>query len=348
MIKPVKVFYHITSMCNLSCKHCYFSGGVRRRDELNTEEKLILIDKFAEIGIRKIDFLGGEPTILPDFFEVLNYALNLIFRDGSYVFKEINVQTNGVVFPANFLYLKRKPNIIISIEDTRQEVNDYIRGEGSLKSLIKTAVMAKKFGFNVILRATIFQNNDIDKLVEWANKLKVDLILTSFRPSGRGISISKLVPTAERLADVYIKVMEAQKNSKQTIQISDPQFYLVNKYLYSKYSDVFKENGSICDACYFRLSVDVNGDCYPCFLLHDKKFLLGNILKDDFKIIHRNCEKFVEKRLKLSVGDNCYNCPFLKVCKGCSFINFLNKEINDKNCPIPILIKRGLLAKVLA
>jgi radical SAM protein with 4Fe4S-binding SPASM domain len=342
IIKPVKAFYHITRLCNLSCKHCYYSAGFRSKDELSLEKKFDLIDKFAEFGIRKIDFLGGEPTILPYFSEILDYTLNLEINGKR--FKEINVQTNGIVFPFYFLYLKRKPNLIVSIEDSREEFNDFIRGEGSLRNALKTIIFAKRCNFNVIMRASIYQNNDIDGLIKWSNRLGVDLVLTRFYPTGRGTQIDELAPNKERLAEVYLKVLEAQKYSKQTIQISDPQFFLFNKYLFSKYEKVFKTNESICDACSFRLAVDSDGNAYPCFLLMDKEFCLGNFLNDSFEKILDSCKKFIEKRNKLRIGDECYNCPFISFCKGCSFVNFSNNMINDDNCPIPLLIKRGALA----
>ena len=55
--------YHMTPRCNMSCKFCFaqFKGVTN----LSKSESINLIQKIADYGFRKINFVGGEPTLVP-------------------------------------------------------------------------------------------------------------------------------------------------------------------------------------------------------------------------------------------------------------------------------------------
>lgn len=77
--------------CN---NHCVFCVQGKKRDSLpaktKEEVKASLKEAFSK-GKREVVFTGGEPTLHPNFFELVNYAKQIGF-------KQIQIQSNGRIF----------------------------------------------------------------------------------------------------------------------------------------------------------------------------------------------------------------------------------------------------------
>jgi len=63
--------------CNNSCVFCYTANYTF---EPTTRQVYYEIMKARESGLKWINFTGGEPTLRPDFFEILDYAKRLDFE----------------------------------------------------------------------------------------------------------------------------------------------------------------------------------------------------------------------------------------------------------------------------
>ncbi|MFE6362996.1 radical SAM protein [Streptomyces sp. NPDC057806] len=68
----------ITSRCQLTCSsHCYAEAGpTKGHGTMTSEDWKQVIDEAARIGVTKVQFIGGEPTLHPDFTELVEYALD--------------------------------------------------------------------------------------------------------------------------------------------------------------------------------------------------------------------------------------------------------------------------------
>lgn len=65
---------YLTNACNLHCVHCFMNAGVKLDRELTSEKwKEVLVDFYAEGG-EYVTFTGGEPTMYPQFEEVVMFA----------------------------------------------------------------------------------------------------------------------------------------------------------------------------------------------------------------------------------------------------------------------------------
>lgn len=66
--------YHMTPRCNMSCRYCFahFKGV----SELKRSESIYLVQRIADYGFRKINFVGGEPTLVPWLKKALKEAHN--------------------------------------------------------------------------------------------------------------------------------------------------------------------------------------------------------------------------------------------------------------------------------
>lgn len=63
----------LTSACNLSCFYCYANRG-KHSDILSFEKAKEIIDQAVSYGIKKIVWLGGEPTLNSSWKEIVGYS----------------------------------------------------------------------------------------------------------------------------------------------------------------------------------------------------------------------------------------------------------------------------------
>lgn len=81
---PAPVMAHISliNACNLTCSFCCFANR-DLKDKLPLDKVKQALISFKKIGISGIEFTGGgEPTIHPDFKEIIQYSYDLGFKLG--------------------------------------------------------------------------------------------------------------------------------------------------------------------------------------------------------------------------------------------------------------------------
>ena len=73
-----------------------------------------------------------------------------------------------------------------------------------------------------------------------------------------------------------------------------------------------------CGAGRFYISIEPNGDIYPCvFFPHDEDVRIGNILKDDFEELWKKHQLLKMLRNKDILTENCGSCEYKYTCGGC-------------------------------
>src|SRR5450830_43 len=71
---PICLTWELTYACNLACVHCLSSSGKRDPRELSTEQCKAIIDELERMQVFYVNIGGGEPTVRPDFWELVDYA----------------------------------------------------------------------------------------------------------------------------------------------------------------------------------------------------------------------------------------------------------------------------------
>ena len=71
---PICLTWELTYACNLACVHCLSSSGRRDPRELSTAEAEAVIDELQRMQVFYVNVGGGEPTVRPDFWHLLDYA----------------------------------------------------------------------------------------------------------------------------------------------------------------------------------------------------------------------------------------------------------------------------------
>jgi len=301
---PICLTWELTYACNLACVHCLSSSGKRDPRELSTEQAEAVIDELQRMQVFYINIGGGEPTIRPDFWHLLEYAV--AHNVG------VKFSTNGVrITPerASFLASTDYVDVQISLDGATAEVNDRVRGTGSYDMAIKALENLSAAGFKdakisvVVTRENVSQ---LDGFKALADHHGATLRLTRLRPSGRGADVwDDLHPTAGQQRELYNWLMKAGEN----VLTGDSFFHLAG----------FGEplpGLNLCGAGRVVCLIDPIGDVYACpFAIHDN-FLAGNLLNPGgFKEVWQNSELFAELRSPQTSG-TCTKCQHFDSCRG--------------------------------
>jgi len=129
---PVCITWELTYGCNLACVHCLSSSGRRDPRELTTEECFAVIDELQRMQVFYVNIGGGEPTLRPDFWEILDYAV----AHGV----GVKFSTNGTRIDqdaARRVAGSDYVDVQISLDGATAEVNDAVRGPGSFDAAIR-------------------------------------------------------------------------------------------------------------------------------------------------------------------------------------------------------------------
>jgi MoaA/NifB/PqqE/SkfB family radical SAM enzyme len=70
------LWLEITGKCNLLCSHCYAESGpaVELYGKLTYRDWTRILDEAAELGCRRVQFIGGEPTMHPRLDDLVDHA----------------------------------------------------------------------------------------------------------------------------------------------------------------------------------------------------------------------------------------------------------------------------------
>jgi mycofactocin radical SAM maturase len=301
---PICLTWELTYACNLSCAHCLSSSGRRDPRELSTAECRALIDEFERMQVFYVNIGGGEPTVRPDFWELVDYAT--AHHVG------VKFSTNGIkITPevARRLAGSDYVDVQISLDGATEEVNDALRGPGSYRTALaamENLATAGFAGFKISVVVTRQNAGQLDEFKALADRLGAQLRLTRLRPSGRGADVwDELHPTAAQQRGLY----DWLTAHGEQVLTGDSFFHLAG------YGEALP-GLNLCGAGRVVCLIDPVGDVYACpFAIHDN-FLAGNCRGDGgFTRVWRESELFASLRHP-QTGGACSACSAFDACRG--------------------------------
>ena len=302
---PICLTWELTYACNLACVHCLSSSGKRDPRELTTEQCKAIIDELERMQVFYVNIGGGEPTVRPDFWELVDYAT--AHHVG------VKFSTNGLrITPqvAERLAAGDYVDVQISLDGATAEVNDAVRGRGSFAMAIRALENLAAAGFAdpkisvVVTRHNVGQLDDFQAL---AQRYGATLRITRLRPSGRGADVwDDLHPTREQQKGLYDWLVA----HGERVLTGDSFFHLAGLGAPGALAGL-----NMCGAGRVVCLIDPVGDVYACpFAIHEK-FLAGNVCDGGFAEVWRNSELFTELRRPQSAGA-CGSCGHYDSCRG--------------------------------
>ncbi|TDC68047.1 mycofactocin radical SAM maturase [Actinomadura sp. GC306] len=301
---PICLTWELTYACNLSCAHCLSSSGRRDPRELSTAEAKAVIDELEAMQVFYVNIGGGEPTVRPDFWELLDYAT--AHHVG------VKFSTNGVrITPeaARRLAANDYVDVQISLDGATADVNDALRGPGSYDTAVRAMRNLADAGMRNFKLSVVCTRHNIpqmDAFKALADEYGAQLRLTRLRPSGRGADVwDELHPLPGQQRELYDWLV-AHGDSVLT---GDSFFHL------SAYGAPLP-GLNLCGAGRVVCLIDPVGDVYACpFAIHEE-FLAGNTRQPGgFTRVWRESELFRDLRQPQN-GGACSSCAFYDTCKG--------------------------------
>ena len=301
---PICLTWELTYACNLACAHCLSSSGRRDPRELSTAEAKAVIDDLEAMQVFYVNIGGGEPTVRPDFWELLDYATS--HHVG------VKFSTNGVrITPEAAQRLARNDyvDVQVSLDGAIADVNDAVRGPGSYATAVtamENLAAAGMRNFKLSVVCTRHNIPQLDAFKALADRYGAQLRLTRLRPSGRGADVwDDLHPTAAQQRQLYDWLLAHGEH----VLTGDSFFHL------SAYGQALP-GLNLCGAGRVVCLIDPVGDVYACPFAIQDEFLAGNVREPGgFPGVWRGSELF--RRLRTSQhGGACASCTFYDTCKG--------------------------------
>ena len=300
---PICLTWELTYGCNLACVHCLSSSGRRDPRELTTAELFSVVDELEAMQVFYVNIGGGEPTLRPDFWDLLDYSVE--HRVG------VKFSTNGsriTTAAAQRLASTDYVDVQISIDGANATVNDAVRGAGSFD--VATAAMANLAdagfkGFKVSVVVTRHNVDQLDDFAALAAAYQAQLRLTRLRPSGRGADVwDDLHVTAEQQRTLYRWLLD------------HPDTLTGDSFFHLSALGEPLPGLNLCGAGRVVCLIDPVGDVYACpFVLHEQ-FKAGSVRDHGgFTKVWRESPLFTELREPGSAGA-CASCGSYDACQG--------------------------------
>lgn len=310
---PIKLYFDITTKCNLSCTTCLNSSGKSLDDEMSTPQALKTIEGLHEDGVFYIKFSGGEPTTRDGWFDILSAAKELEFT--------IGINTNGLYSAKTLDKLVSLNLDVIDISlDGFGKTHETIRGPNTFLKTVESIQELHKQGQSVTINSVItteMTNDDIHRLTELAANYCEDICFFYPRPIGRAQNHMTLMPTFDEVANTLrrVKYIKSQYNFLTKDAPLLPS---------EKPADVGLLEAGINGFTRFNIMSDGRlyaGGCVP-YITDESKYTksLGNIVSENFSISHvwnHSPELWAIREESVAFQARCDKCDlYQKRCDG--------------------------------
>lgn len=325
--------------CNLRCRHCYLRDTKLIDKELSYNEWRYLIDQIYEMGVPKIAFLGGEPLLAPNLFEIASYAYKLGLK--------LYTTTNGVLVDPEtarrFLQIGFS-EIDVSLDGAQTVSHEFLRGQGTFSKTIQGIKNLVDAGLQVKTATVVSKNNseEIQSLLKLGRELGVrQMYFNALLPRGAD---KNLWEQYEVFADDWTKIKKViiDWNNEHAY----PKAFAESGFLFQ---DFLSQNVlEIRDSCIYagckagkrELIVTPDGFVAACPLLStERAFQKMSVRQFSLREIWERDEWILKLRQvnETTLQGKCQTCSYRFFCKGgCHILSlFVLDDINqpDPRCP---------------
>jgi uncharacterized radical SAM superfamily Fe-S cluster-containing enzyme len=205
----------VTDRCNLSCPTCYASSSPNFGRHRTLEEIDFMLNAIVESEGEPdvVQISGGEPTIHPQFFEILDLAKTKPI-------KHLMVNTNGIQLANDESFVKRLANympdfeIYLQWDSFKPEALKKLRGGDLSKFRNQALAYLNKYNLSTTLVVTLekgLNDDEIGKIIDFALQQKCVRGVT-FQPTSVSGRLENFDPAINRLTNTEVR----QKILEQT------------------------------------------------------------------------------------------------------------------------------------
>jgi len=277
-IGPTTVQLHITDLCNIACRYCwYWAPGSALRPTGKNHLPFDVFERFArdcaDLHVDAINLSGqGDPTLHPHFYDILRHL------EHSFTVK---ILSNGTFPIERCRDILRADHIVINLGEADRESYRALVGRDFFIKVIKNikelARLKNEFNPNFIIEVVF-----IETLLNKESLLKTESLV---RKLGANVIRKKMA----EFSDHNRHIMVSNQEEKSEVAGEWPPCY--HGWFYS--------------------SIKLNGEVNVCCFM--QRLTMGNIYKTGFKEIWES-DAYSHVRLSALTGDpfknyhECINC----------------------------------------
>lgn len=300
------LYIEITNKCNYKCIYCYNDSQANKTSFIAREKYERLLYTFMLHGLKDVSLSGGEPFLHPDLFSFLKYN-----NDCSLSTRIITNASQIDMDIASKLAEYKSISYLVALDGPTKEVNDLSRGKGTFQKTMIGINNLIQCGLSrsVMIKCNLTHYNYtyIRHMIELCEKLEVNKVVFSIiLPSGRASNLK--VIDEEKDESLIANIYQQINGTGQTI--GEYKERITSRCPYIK---------SIAHEIIASLRVDAEGHVFPCQLLMDQDYILGNINDNNFSYstITESITKFIQQLTRImNSTPECTACVYRGFCTG--------------------------------
>ncbi len=292
---PILCNYYVTYRCNAKCDFCDIWERPSPYVDVSTVEQNLRALK--KLGVRVIDFTGGEPLLHRQIDQLLYLAKDLGFIT--------TLTTNCLLYPKWSKKIKDKVDMLhFSLDAPIEELHNISRGVDCFDFVMKSISVARKLGERPDVIFTVFEHN-----------------MNQIEQVYRDICLPNDLVLILNPAFDYNQVTTGPELSRDSLAELSRWGKRKGIYLNQGFIQLRKDGGNhvrdpICKAASSTIVVSPNNELIlPCYHLGKKEIPINNNLEDLYR--SDDVQKLValEGRLPECEGCtiNCYMQPSFAV-----------------------------------
>lgn len=305
---PMVATIETTDRCNLKCRHCYGNYEKVNTNIMPLDKIKKLLWDLKNIGVRIIEFTGGEATTHPHIVEIVQHALSLEFES-------ITILSNGVNISEQLLKVlvdnKEKICIQIDLHSLNEEYMTWFTGVPRIMPFVKKniEVIAKAgIRMRVITIVTKRNMNEIEDIAEYVHSTGT-----------RQYAVSLVIPMG-RATDEKDLILE----ESDLITLDSVMRKINNKY--KEFLSIIKDGAqkaTNCGCLTSNVVISSSGYIKICAMnsLKEIDCSIGNVFDENIKNIFERQSKFIgaffDAKAPRIYFDECKECENASFCHGC-------------------------------
>ncbi len=308
----------ITNFCNQNCPFCFASlemanKNIKKAIELDQFKKVVLA--YKQMGVATIKLLGGEPTLHPQFKEIITFSQNH--------FNQIHIFTNGIFPPPLLQFLlnhSQKLSFTFNLSTPGFNHNPNLQNliSSNIRQLNPKTHLTLSFTFLPSTQPKDLLTPSIKKLLPYFHTIRLG-IANPIANTSNFYTVANFPKVGHLLEQLVPQLL--QINPKLTIttncgftrcMFTDQQFKILSQHIPTL-------NLFGCWGKQAGLDINPNLETYQCFPLSPLKRSQLNPQKSLPDQIQTQRKDFLTHRLQLwkkHLPPKCQTCPFWGLTPG--------------------------------
>lgn len=303
---PAHVNFDVTYKCNARCSFCYVIDR-EQEEKIDLDKAKRVLEHLYDSGIMRINYFGGEPTIVKELPELMLYASMLGMR--------VTMVTNGLRLTEEYIdRINGSLDVLaISVHGVGEAHDEILNCPGAFSKLCRHLDYLSSRSIRIGLNFTVLNNSE-DQFRSTTQYLlqrwPISFISANRFVGGHGKDDSELSPSIETLNNVLCIFEELEEQFPEVTKAFAIYFplCLIENPRHMKYLKG-------CGLGTNFLSVDFQGNVRMCSY---SNYTLGNVLLTPLSDIWNGHPIYREYRRGEWIPDSCQSCDVFHVCQsGC-------------------------------